>query len=349
MLDEPTEDGQGDLQTIALSDGDAFRTAFSGLTQPISDYSFANVYIWCSALRIFWTRLHHHLCLFANGTGDLSMLVPPLPEPGATAPDLRRCLGEAFEIMDGYNQIHSDRTHSRIEYVSDEMIERINEVSGDRLQLSAGPFSGDYIYPARHMIDLAGGPLKSKRQLRTRFLREHPNHRVELLMDQHIPACLALLELWRQQADDHHFGQRTEDDNAIPTEILRRREEAACRLALLHREELGLRGMVVWCDETLAGFTLGERLSPAQASILVEKTHPDYNGCPQFIFSEFCRRCWADYPEINVGDDWGIPTLRWTKMSYRPSRRLSKYVLTRPVPAIVYGPLSVAPMESRQS
>ena len=80
---------------------------------------------------------------------------------------------------------------------------------------------------------------------------------------------------------------------------------------------------------SLQGFTFGERLGRDQASITIEKTDLGVRGLAQFIFSEFCRRCWADRPFVNVGDDWGIETLAWTKMSYRPAKMLQKYVLRR--------------------
>ena len=52
-------------------------------------------------------------------------------------------------------------------------------------------------------------------------------------------------------------------------------------------------------------------------------------GLAQFIFSEFCRVNWFDRPLVNVGDDWGLETLAWTKQSYRPVKMLQKYVLRR--------------------
>ncbi len=30
-------------------------------------------------------------------------------------------------------------------------------------------------------------------------------------------------------------------------------------------------------------------------------------------------------PLVNVGDDWGLETLAWTKQSYRPVKMLQKY------------------------
>ena len=97
---------------------------------------------------------------------------------------------------------------------------------------------------------------------------------------------------------------------------------------------LGLRGMVLFADDRLVGFTLGEMLSPDTCSIIIEKTDRDYTGSAQYIFSEFCRQHWAHTAWCNVGDDWEVPSLAWTKQSYRPAFRLEKWVL-RPVGATI--------------
>ncbi|MHB1156574.1 MAG: GNAT family N-acetyltransferase [Phycisphaerales bacterium] len=335
MSDDDHPDGRQCLAQLSLEHKPIFDAAMRQLAQPISDYTFTNVFVWNAALHLEWTRLHGHLCVFANSTGDLTLLLPPIPlDAQQAAPaDLRACLKQCFAVMDDYQRAHGvDPAHSRIEYVSDEMLERINAVAGGELSLSASPMSGDYLYPVAHMIELPGKSLKSKRHGRNQFIRDYPDHRAEILQDHHLPDCLSLLNNWREHADVTHEGQITEDDSHVATALLRRRESLACRRAVESYRSLKLTGLVVYVGEQLAGFTLGESLSPSQTSILFEKTHSDFHGIPQFIFSEFCRRCWADSPEINVGDDWGIPTLRWTKESYRPTRRLSKYMLARPVP-----------------
>lgn len=322
--------GRYGIAPLRLEDRSTFHPVWARLAQPISDYTFANLVIWSACLRVYWASLSRHLCVFANGTGELTMLLPPLPEEGADVGDLRRSLEGSFAVMDAYNQEHSDRSRSRIEYVSDEMLERINAATGGDFRLSASPMSGDYVYPLANVVDLAGGALKSKRHARSKFVREHPDHRVELLEERHLPGCFGLLRVWQGHADRVHAGQLTEDDLCQRTAVLRDREVVACRRALECYRELGLKGLVLYVGDRLVGFTLGEAMSPAQASILFEKTHPEYPGSAQLICSEFCQRCWGDYPEVNFGDDWGIPTLRFTKESYRPTRRLSKYVLSRP-------------------
>ena len=79
----------------------------------------------------------------------------------------------------------------------------------------------------------------------------------------------------------------------------------------------------------MRGFTFGEYVGRDQSSITIEKTDLTVKGLAQFIFSEFCRTCWSDRPLVNVGDDWGLETLAWTKMSYRPVKLLQKYVVRK--------------------
>jgi hypothetical protein len=337
-MDDP--DGQPfGLAPISLADQPLFRQAFKSLAQPISDYSFTNTFVWGASLKLYWLDTDRHLCVFANGTGDLTLLVPPMAQPGAGSADLRDCLQRAFDIMDAYNDRHADRSHTRIEYVSDEMLERINGVTGGRLTLSTTPMGGDYVYDTQRMIDLAGGSLKSKRHARSKFVRDFPEHRTVPLEPAHVPACEALLGMWETRGDEAHDGEVTCDTH-LGTDILRHRETLACRAALHNFGALGLTGMALLVGDKVVGFTLGEALSANQVSVLFEKTHPDYHGAAQFIYSEFCRQYWSPYPETNAGDDWGVPSLRFTKASYRPQRMLSKYMLTRQ-PAVVlsgFGP-----------
>ena len=318
------------LVPLRLSDRPLFRDIFSQQADPISDYSFAGTFIWSASLKIYWQRIQGHLCIFANGTGDLTLLAPPLPEPGATADDLALCLRECFATMDRYNDRFSDRSHSRIEYVSESLLARMRAAPG--FDLEAVPMSADYVYDMARMIDLAGGPLQSKRSARARFMRRFPDHRTEPLRPEHRQACVALLLRWQKRTEEK-FGAEPPSTESTSPGVLRRREVAACEFALDSMDRLGLKGLALFVGAELVGFTLGEALTPRQASVLIEKTHPDFVGAPQYIFSEFCRQCWADFPECNAGDDCGMPSLQFTKETYRPIRRLNKYCLARPRPA----------------
>ena len=333
------------LTRVRLTDKPTFDLAFSSLKQPISDYSFACTYMWAEALKVSWALIRRHVCVFANGAEDLTMLTPPIGLPGASLTEFRDAVGECFEIMDAYNDPRGGRVRSRIEYVSDELVERFSEASP--FPLTVSHLWGDYVYDTRKLVTLEGGDLKSKRHARSKFLRDFPDARSEPLSDDHIDRCQALLERWASHGDATHEGEV--NDAQLGTDILRGKDLAATGRLLTSYRELGLRGMVVVVRDQLAGFTLGAGLSPMQSFVLVEKTAPEFHGCPQFIFSEFCRTELAGHPECNAGDDWGIPTLRFTKQSYRPVRVLNKHVLAREtLPAAVHVPGIALPEPPRE-
>ena len=313
------------LRPVELADQAHLDRYFASLVEPLSDYTFSQLFTWRNSLRILWKQMHGHLCVFANGTGDLTLLMPPIGDTGSD-----RALAAAFELMNEYNAVHGVPHRSRVEYVSTELLSRFT-----REGLEALPMGADYVYDVDRMIDLAGGDFASKRQAKNRFLRNY-EHRVEPYDPAvHLDDCRRLLDLWKTHQDRHHAAGPEADMNAVK----RHKESVATRLCLESAGFLGLNGLVVYVREAgqwmLKGFTFGERLGCDQSSITIEKTDLAIKGLPQFIFSEFCRTAWADRPFVNVGDDWGLETLAWTKMSYRPVKMLHKYMLRRPVPSAV--------------
>ena len=325
------------LRPVLLTDRAELEAYFASLAEPLSDYTFSQLYTWSRSLKIAWRVLEGHLCVFANGTGDLTLLLPPLGDTGGD-----RALRAAFEIMDDYNGRQGVPDESRVEYVSDECLARF-ERAGMRVE----PLAADYVYDVRQMIDLPGGDLASKRQAKNRFLRLY-EHRVEAYdAARHIEGCRLLLSNWTAQQEARHAE---ECDTAA---IKRRKEADSVEAYLQSAAAMGVEGLVVYTrgdavanqptpvvDDPrwrLYGFTFGERLGADQSSIVVEKTNLGTKGLAQFVFSEFCRRNWSDRPLVNVGDDWGLESLAWTKNSYRPVKRLQKYTLRRAVAARVGG------------
>lgn len=319
-----------DALPVTFSDEPLFRRAFATLREPISDTTFAICLGWCEALQLSHRIIEDHLCLFSAADGDLTLMLPPLPIADDADKKLAACIELCFAIMDESNG--KDRIeHSRIEYVPDEVLIKIQNALP--MKLSTTPMPGDYIYPRQAMVDLAGGDLKGKRKLRNRFERENPDITTAPITAADLDECRALLKHWRTAADERHEGEANE--RLIGTDILRKRDESFTRCLLDNLSTLNLESMLVRSAGTLVAFTIAERLTPDQAVIYVEKTHPDYDGAPQFIFSKFCELNFPDVSEINVGDDWGIESLRYTKSSYRPSRMIPKAMLSRvPIPEI---------------
>ncbi len=308
------------LRLVQPGDRSQINSLLSHLQRPLSDYTFSQIFTWRNSLRLLWREIDGHLCVFANGTGDLTMLLPPIG--GDTRAD--HALHDAFDLMNDYNAAHGidARGHSRVEYISEELLQRF-----DSRTLAVEPMGHDYLYTTRSMIDLAGGDLKSKRQDRNRFLRDHDVAIEEYRANEHREACTELLKRWDQQ----HAA--TESPDRSTTAIKRRKEMLAVQMTLEHADALGLAGMIVRAAPKIArmsmlpivAFTFGETLNDEQCSIVIEKTDLQLKGLAQFVFSEFCRRAWTRQPLVNVGDDWGLPSLAWTKMSYRPCELLKKF------------------------
>jgi ribosomal protein S18 acetylase RimI-like enzyme len=315
---------------IHLEDEPLFRAAFSSLREPISDTTFAICLGWCAALDLSYAVIEEHLCLFSAADGDLSMMLPPMALTRTADERLAACVERCFAIMDEANA-SIGLEHSRIEYVDDEMLMRLQQAVP--MMLSATPMPGDYIYPRQAMVELAGGDLKGKRKMRNRFERENPEITFGPITDADLGECRELLKRWRTTADQRHEGEANE--RLIGTDVLRKRDEGFTLCLLEHMHTLKLESMLVRSGGRLVAFTLGERLTPDQAVIYVEKTDPEVDGAPQFIFSKFCEVNFPDVSEINVGDDWGIESLRYTKTSYRPSRMIAKTMLSRdPIPQV---------------
>lgn len=333
------------LRSVELTDRATINSYFKLIQEPLSDYTFSQLYSWSNSLRILWKEIEGHLCVFANGSGDLTLLMPPIGDGGAD-----RALAACWELMHQYNTHAGCPEQSRVEYASDELLARL-----DRSRLEVVPQGVDYVYDTARMIDLAGGDLASKRQLRSRFMRNYA-YRVETYDPaRHADDCLRLLDEWKHHQDESHAADPS--TNALK----RQKETIATRLSLLHAAELGYKGMVVyvqprpealqgqpprWEGMALRGFTFGEHLGSNQASIVIEKTDLQVKGLAQFIFSEFCRTAFADRPFINAGDDWGLESLAWTKMSYRPIKLMQKYVVKRKAAVAIVVPDLSAPAES---
>lgn len=314
------------LEPLRLKDRDAFQQVFDRLDVPLSDYTFANNYLWLSMISGFHARIENCLCLFALSGEVLTMLLPPL---GAEA-DQRRALEACFEVMDAYN---GNPYLSRIDYVYADFLRILDVqehvpmplIGGERwLVEHADP---DYIYRTRDLIELKGDKYKSKRNEINQFRRAFPDAREEAFEDGHAPAVRALMQQWMVQR--MRYVAPSDVDRFLYSMEL---ERMAVHRALQHHQELRLEGLCLFNGEEMLGFTFGERINRRVASVLIEKTNLELMGCAQYLFREFAKR-FEDCEYLNVGDDLGMEGLRRVKMSYRPAMFGEKYTIRRYISA----------------
>ncbi len=276
----------------------------------LSAFSFVNIFAWQGFFTFEFKIINDALCVFASSPLGTFMYLPPLAE-NVDAKIIER----SFEYMQDKNKKHS--------------VARIENVPAfDQGVYSARTYSFynkgyEYLYYREDLVNLAGNPFKSKR-VSCNFFMKHYDH--EYLKYDHSlrNECLALYKTWagnrKTKSKDDIYRQMIEENEAVHA------------LVLKNYQELDLIGRVVKINGDVKAYTFGFAVSPEIFCILFEITDLSVKGLPVFIFRDFCRdRDVRAHKFINAMDDFGMPNVAKTKMSFRPAVLAPSYVVKRKV------------------
>ncbi len=175
--------------------------------------------------------------------------------------------------------------------------------------------SFDYIYPIEALAELKGKKLQRKRNHCNRFYLLHPGYTLSPITDENTPQVLAFVEQW--------YIQRKAADPTASFHL----EQTAINKALLHRQALGMEGLILKDKGNILAITLGSMLSNDTFDVQFEKAAEGYDGAYAVINREFARYLHEKYPNLkwlNREDDLGIEGLRQAKLSYCPDRLIEK-------------------------
>lgn len=313
------------LKPFALSTKTLMQEYLKQFDLNISDYSFCANYIWLSKVSGFYSIINDTFCLFAMSGGELSMLLPPLGKPK----NCYESIAECFKIMNANN---SSDYYSKIEYVCDSFLEEFitHTNEGEVIFSSLDNYIiekklADYIYVSDDLIELKGNAYHTKRTEINKFKRTYPNYFLEQLdCKKHSEDIQFLFDEWAKNR--MKYIPKAEMDAFLDGIY---QERLAIKRCLKDYETLKLDGLVMYINDELKGFTIGEQICSDTASILIEKTDFETLGCAQFIFREFSKTLKEKYncKYINVGDDMGFENLKKVKMSYRPEKIIPKYTI----------------------
>jgi len=297
----------------------------SKLEVEISDYTFAANFIWLANSSGFYAIIKKCFCLFIITGNELTMLLPPLGKKKNVTEAIVKC----FAIMNAYN---SSYFYSRIDYVQSATIEEFlletDEAQSMFEMLESYVIEKklvDYIYEVNALIDLRGNSYHTKRTEINKFIKSYPEHSIEQLDSiKHKEDIMNLFDKW---VSDRVKYMPKEESEVFLEGI--HQERHAVKQMLKYYVELNLLGLVIYINNELKGFTVGEKISEHTATVIIEKTDFEVLGCAQFIFREFSKMLKEHYgvEYINVGDDMGFENLRKVKMSYRPFKLVPKYTI----------------------
>lgn len=291
---------------LKLKDKGLFEKFLKQNRHGLSNYAFANIYIWKGLFQIFWAVINSNLCVFFKDKIATFMYLPPLGKK-----QTRVTLDECFNIMDGLN---ANKQFSRIENVEAQELDYYRGLGYECIEKSC-----DYVYKRKPLTELSGNLFKSKRADYNYFVKHYDFQFLPYSAKYKHP-CIELLEKWIVNRQNNSY-------DAVYVNMLKD-ASSIHKLALDNHRKLGLIGMVVLAKDKLVAYTFGYRLNDDTFSVLFEIADLSIKGVAQFIFREFVQEA-KSYKYINVMDDSGLENLRRVKMSYRPHQLIPAYIVQR--------------------
>jgi hypothetical protein len=282
-------------RVLDLADKPLFDALFARLQPRISEFTFANLYLFRKAHAYRLTAIGEALVILGRGYDDAAYFLPPLGDGIRAALDM---LLDSGMIMYGADE----------SYVGAYLQNEGSDITEDR-------DSFDYLYVRRDLAELPGNRYHKKKNRINYFLNRH-ECQIELYADKWRDGCLELLDEWRRVRSE------------IESDSLRLEADAAAE-ALYLATPLGLEGVVALVEGNIKAFALGEKLNNDTSVCHFEKADHFLEGIYQLIDREFCRLLFTDCTYINREQDLGEPNLREAKLSYHPLELVKKFRVRR--------------------
>jgi hypothetical protein len=287
-----------DSRPLTLQDKPAIDELFSALQPTVSEFTFANLYLFRHAHDYALSLNGDSLVVFGKGYDNSRYVLPPF---GGDA------LHAATSILaDGHPLYGAD----------DAFAAGLAGFNG--LAITEDRDSFDYLYLRTELAELPGNRFHKKKN-RVQYFTSRHNHTVSLLGPEHQQGCLDLLDAWRRVR------------MALPVSRSLELEMDATVEAVQNMESLQLTGVVVLVEGVVKAFAIGERLNSSTAVCHFEKADPFLEGAAQLVNREFSRLLFVDCTYSNREQDLGEPGLREAKLSYHPVELIRKYRIT-PLP-----------------
>jgi hypothetical protein len=289
-----------DSRPLDLEDKALLDNIFSRIQPRISEFTFANLYLFRRAHEYRLTKVDKALVILARGYGGEPYFLLP-PDDGVK--DALNTL-----LSDGLTLYGADAT-----FVGKYLKGRGAEIIADR-------DSFDYLYLRQELAELPGNRFHKKKNRINYFTGRH-RYSIEEYGDRHLHGCLDLLAEWRRVREEIENG-------SVALEVDANAE------ALRSAASLGLQGVVALVEGSVKAFALGERLNSDTSVCHFEKADPFMEGLYQLIDREFNRLLFTDCTYVNREQDLGIINLRDSKLSYHPVELIEKYRVRRQALAI---------------
>ncbi|MDD3357048.1 MAG: phosphatidylglycerol lysyltransferase domain-containing protein [Dysgonamonadaceae bacterium] len=203
--------------------------------------------------------------------------------------------------------------------VTQAMREEIESAMPRRFEFKRERSVYDYIYRAEKLINLSGKKLQSKRNHINRFTAQNKWRYISITKNPwEVDSCKDMLQKW-------YDINKESSDESLELDF------KSTSLFLDNFEALNLRGGAIEVDDEIVAFSLGAQLNEDTFIVHVEKAFADIQGAYAIINQQFVLNEASEFTYINREEDMGYPSLRKSKMSYRPDILLEKFIVKEKV------------------
>jgi uncharacterized protein len=277
------------IETIDLQHRACLTERFHQMNLSISDYTFANVYLFRDISHYeFVTK---ECGLFVSGQNKQKQnYVMPLNDPVG-------CDIHTFHEILGKRDFFFPIPEVWLHYFPD-----------DKFVFTYDESESDYLYLTSNMAGFKGKQYVRHRNHLNQFLSLYQPEGVSLNTRNYQDA-MTVLQAW--QNDSRTAADKTDFEQ--------------CREALRNCSELALWGTIYYINNTQAGFIIGEALNSETFCLHFAKASKQYHGIYEYMFNDTAKRLQTHYKYLNMEEDMGNKNLRRTKRSYGPELILKKY------------------------
>lgn len=276
-----------------LSDRDRITKAFLEMPSRSCERTFTNCYLWSRHYQVTFAEVEGCIVFRSNEEG-LSYAFP-----AGSVENVRR----AIDALAIYSR---EQGYTLVLYnITPEQFELLDAWYPGRFEITYERDYADYVYESEKLITLSGKKLHAKRNHINRFKEIYPNWRYEPLTKENAEACFQMALNWRRE-------------NGCEEDTEKRAEMCVTLNSLRLLEELSLVGGVLYIDDEVVAFTIGEPVSEDTFVVHIEKAFADIQGAYPMINQQFVTHECASYTYINREEDTGAEGLRKAKLSYRP-------------------------------
>lgn len=294
-----------DFKELKLDDRDVFLKHLGNYDFNTYEYSFLTLYIWRKMLNVEFSFIDDVLIIKKSTHKTGAYFMQPI---GYKKENLKDIVLKLADIKKG-----EEKSKSLFRDIETPFLHELLDIFRSRISFCEDKNNFDYIYKSEDLVSLSGKKFHRKRNRYNQFISSYMYEVKDISCAGVIEDCIDISKEW--------FIDKGQDDSLLKFEL------ESIEKVLPESELLGMRGIAVYVDGKIAGFTTGEKASNKMGIIHFQKADLSYNGIYEFMNKTFTEKCLSGVELVNMQEDMGIKGLRKAKNAYNPIKLEKKFIV----------------------